>query len=777
MIHRSRALLAIGVTGLLALSAACGGDDSSTVADSDGGDEGGSQDASIAQDGTVFNKDAGNTTDANQGTDASGDASDGSMLGMGLDGGACDGGAVSITKVSPQFGSTTASNTVTITGVNFVQMPQIYVRNGGGTLTPLDHVAFVSDTSISGDVPSGLAAGTYDFIVVDPSGCAAVLAGGFKIVSNPIPLVVDVSPSTGTTQADVPVSVTGCDFNLAATLSTVASAGAVPVAQGVTSVVCNGPTNVCADATPLCTLTGTIKDKTLAMLPGAYVVRVTNPDTAFAEYSSFVITTPDGKLTGNWTAAKYSLNTGRRSLGLVSGRINNAKRYLYAVGGEDKNGVPLDSVEIAPLDAFGTVGKWSVGRNHLVQARSGLALTVVGEYLYALGGTDSTNGTGGAAPAGNPLASLERARILDPKQAPLLAQATVSAAAGTLKAGTYYYQVAAIMGAGDADNPSGETLASNEIVATLSATGQVTLNWSAVAGATSYVVYRSPTASSVSATEVLLVNPGNVLTYTDDGSAAADGSASAQTPLATGSLGVWQTRAASPLLTARLNASAAVATDPLGTQHLYVVGGYGTCPAKAKGVMTCYEHAVLGAGGASITGAFATGAQSLTKGRMRAGLSVINPSDGPGNIVTDAGADGGPNNEQFLIVGGGYGVNAIGNTIEYAMVNATGDVNPWGSTTGFAVERDGTQIMVANGYAYAFFGGTLPASYRNTSDLSTSIHVTSSSVVLGNWSNAGGAIVESVGRHGIALESAYFYVVGGTTNDTDAVNAVYQIIY
>jgi hypothetical protein len=111
------------------------------------------------------------------------------------------------------------------------------------------------------------------------------------------------------------------------------------------------------------------------------------------------------------------------------------------------------------------------------------------------------------------------------------------------------------------------------------------------------------------------------------------------------------------------------------------------------------------------------------------------------------------------------------------MVNATGDVNPWGSTTGFAVERDGTQIMVANGYAYAFFGGTLPASYRNTSDLSTSIHVTSSSVVLGNWSNAGGAIVESVGRHGIALESAYFYVVGGTTNDTDAVNAVYQIIY
>ncbi len=776
MNHRSRALLVIGLTGLVVLAAACGGDDSSTVADSDGGDEGGTVDASISQDGTMASKDAGNTTDANQGTDAA-DSGDGSMVGMGLDGGACDGGAVLVTKVSPQFGSTTASNTVTITGVNFIQIPQVSIRDSGGKFTALDHVAFVSDTSISADVPSGLTAGTYDFIVLDPNGCAAVLPGGFKIVANPIPLVVDVSPSTGTTQADAPVTVTGCDFNAAATLSTVASAGAVPVAQGVTSVACNGPTNVCADATPLCTLTGTIKDKTLAMSPGAYVVRVTNPDTSFAEYSSFVITTPDGKLTGNWTAAKYSLNTGRRSLGLVSGRINNAKRYLYAVGGEDKNGAPLDSVEIAPLDSFGTVGKWFVGRNHLVQARSGLALTAVGEYLYAIGGTDSTNGTGGATPAGNPLGSVERARILDPKQSPLLAQATVSAAAGTLKAGTYYYEVAAIMGAGDADNPNGETLASNEIVATLSATGQVTLNWSAVPGAVSYVVYRSPTAASVSATEVLLLNPGNVLTYTDDGSAAADGSASAQTPQAAGSLGVWQTLAGSPLITPRLNASAAIATGPLGTQHLYVVGGYGTCPAKAKGVMICYEHAILGAGGASITGTFATGAQSLTKGRMRAGLSVINSSDGPSNIVTDAGADAGANNEQFLVVGGGHGINATGNTVEYAMVNATGDVNPWGSTTGFAVERDGAQVMVANGYAYVFFGGTLPASYRNTSDLSTSIQVTSSSVVLGNWSNAGGSIGESVGRHGLALESAYFYVVGGTTNDTDAVNAVYQIIY
>jgi hypothetical protein len=30
---------------------------------------------------------------------------------------------------------------------------------------------------------------------------------------------------------------------------------------------------------------------------------------------------------------------------------------------------------------------------------------------------------------------------------------------------------------------------------------------------------------------------------------------------------------------------------------------------------------------------------------------------------------------------------------------------------------------------------------------------------------------------GVTLESAYFYVIGGTTNDADAVGTVYQVIY
>jgi len=106
----------------------------------------------------------------------------------------------------------------------------------------------------------------------------------------------------------------------------------------------------------------------------------------------FVVTDPSGKLgAGNvgWTAAA-SLNTARRGLQVVAGRIDSANRFLYAVGGEDAAGSALDSVEVAPLDKFGRVGAWFVQKSHLATPRSGLALVVQRKYLYAIAGTSST---------------------------------------------------------------------------------------------------------------------------------------------------------------------------------------------------------------------------------------------------------------------------------------------------------------------------------------------------------------------------------------------------
>ena len=48
--------------------------------------------------------------------------------------------------------------------------------------------------------------------------------------------------------------------------------------------------------------------------------------------------------------------------------------------------------------------------------------------------------------------------------------------------------------------------------------------------------------------------------------------------------------------------------------------------------------------------------------------------------------------------------------------------------------------------------------------------------MLGNWSNAGANAPQPLARFGLASDSAYFYAVGGTTDDTDALANVNQII-
>lgn len=89
--------------------------------------------------------------------------------------------------------------------------------------------------------------------------------------------------------------------------------------------------------------------------------------------------------------------------------------------------------------------------------------------------------------------------------APTLVTAVGSGTGGTLTANTYYYVVTAV-------NAVGETIGSNEkSVTTTGSTSSVTLTWNAVAGATSYNVYRSTSAG----TELKLASNITALTYVD----------------------------------------------------------------------------------------------------------------------------------------------------------------------------------------------------------------------------------------------------------------------
>lgn len=139
--------------------------------------------------------------------------------------------------------------------------------------------------------------------------------------------------------------------------------------------------------------------------------------------------------------------------------------------------------------------------------------------------------------------------------------------------------------------------------------------------------------------------------------------------------------------------------------------------------------------------------------------------------------DGGVDNANFVIVGGGMGISSTNNTLEHALVQAGGALGTWSNPgKGYATQRDGSQLSVVNGYGYQFLGGSV-GSYTQTSDLSTNATVMPLAVTFGNGSNAGANLSASVGRYGLGLESAYFYVVGGTSNGMDALSTVYQILY
>jgi hypothetical protein len=764
---RSRFAWVIGIVALIA----CSGDDNKT---GDGGPDATTMDTGSNVDtGVDTGIDSGFDSGADSGVDT-GNPNDSGWDGFNFctqDGG--DASVVSVTAITPIYGWTGATVPMTITGGGFVSTPTAYLVPNmvpdGGVQTQILNVGFISANSVTGRVPSGLAVGLYDVVVMNPDGCAGILKGAYTSLANAPPKIISVAPGTGTTQTDTNVIVTGCHFPMNATLEAI-DANNMGAKQKVNSVTCTGMNVAQCDNTPLCTMDATILTNTNNMAFGAYVIRVNNPtDMTSGTWAAFIVTDPSGKLTGTWTQAS-SLVNGRRALGLVAGRIDDANRFLYAVGGEDAQGNALDSVEVVPIDAYGRVGKWFVQKYKLTAPRSGLAIARQGRYVYVLGGTSTKAGTAGATPAGTPLDTIERAKILDPSEAPQLNVPQPNVNMGMLAKGGWYYRVSAVMAANDPDNPSGETLASDEHVGLLTAQGEIALGWNAIMGADHYRVYRSPMANGVSGSEVLLKDNIMGTSFTDDGSLMPG----METPLLLGSTGAWSVMS-TKLAAATLDASATIVAEssmmnaPL---HVYVLGGWGKC-TNATGVMDCYQYASISAGGDVLGNSFTLDTtHHMQKARMRFGTTPVTAANGPTQFDMDAGA----NTASFILASGGMGVQSPGNTIEFALVGNGGGLGAWASATGYANQRDGSQVIMINGYSYAFQGGAV-GNYSASTDISTKVTVSPTMLTFGNWSSASVNLPYNVGRHGVALESAYFYAVGGTTNDTDALTNVYQIIY
>ena len=198
------------------------------------------------------------------------------------------------------------------------------------------------------------------------------------------------------------------------------------------------------------TVTATSISATLTGTGVLCIVRVTNQDGTFFDYSAIGVTNASGNLTG-FTAAT-NMTVGRRALAAAAGRPTPVARFVYAIGGDNgADNKPYASVEAAPTTLNGVLGTWFALSRTLPKPLSfqGLAwsIPIRGRWLSAETAA---------------VKDVYRAEILNPLFAPQVTDVDVkyNATVGLLP-GIYTYRVTAVMGAADANNPNGETLASD----------------------------------------------------------------------------------------------------------------------------------------------------------------------------------------------------------------------------------------------------------------------------------------------------------------------------
>jgi hypothetical protein len=653
---------------------------------------------------------------------------------------------VNICGIDPPFGYTGERTAVTITsGTNcpsggdqqFVSTPRAWL-NVNGTLTALKAVAFVTSESLTGTVPEGLAVGgPYDLLVQNPDGSIGQLEDAFEVVSLPIPIITAISPGTVDTGFAGTLTISGTDFRDPITVQTIDVDGNM---IDLTSPTVNTDQQATAG----------LDVGAMGLMPGAYVIRLTNTDQGtYSEFSALAVTNPSGNLGQIVPWEQVSdMNTARRRHALVPGRVSQAARFLYVIGGDSGGGTPapLDSVELVPLDKFGNTGTWVTQRYTLNTARSGVGAVIQGPYLYVIGGED----------ANGPLASVERAVILDPADAPEIDTFSFTLG-GDLKKGAWIYRVSAVMPATHADNPGGESLPSDPVVIHAIDNVTVSLSWNVVDEAVSYNIYRSPVENSPYGEERLLAEGVTGTTFEDDGSQPILNPN--QGPLIQGCTGVFVQSGVSALNTARSDAAAKIA-EAGGQPYVYVTGGR----SAATTVENTVELAVISGDGADL-GAFSPGASSLLDAREHHMLVVGDNATSP--LV--------PAGETYLFVAGGSDGTAIVKGGSSSLLGSDGEPGAWTDVAQIKNATTGAMGYLVNDTFY-YFGGSSDGT--NATDAGISCKFSNPPSFVNCNSLSGNASLLAPRVHGaITLESAFFYLAGGGDTTTTASQTVYKIVY
>jgi uncharacterized repeat protein (TIGR01451 family) len=188
------------------------------------------------------------------------------------------------------------------------------------------------------------------------------------------------------------------------------------------------------------------------------------------------------------------------TLNMNSDAIFNLAGRIDAVGDMDWGGDAGQTVNVRPGGVFTKSGQNSVTESTAIENtfnNDGTVLVPTGLLRLQSNGSHSgpfTIGTGGALQfEGGNQTSGGAITGSGPLPAPANLTAGSTITGGALPAGTYFYKVTAF-------NINGETVGSAQASTTIDSgtTGRVTLGWDAVAGATSYRVYRGTTSNGQS---------------------------------------------------------------------------------------------------------------------------------------------------------------------------------------------------------------------------------------------------------------------------------------
>jgi hypothetical protein len=529
-------------------------------------------------------------------------------------------------------------------------------------------------------------------------------------------------------------------------------------------VVTPGATQLVVDGAPLAQLAAGTR----------CFVRVTQSDgagTPFSDATAPVVVVgprlapaPTLPIASKLEPAAASLASARRAPAVTVGEMAPGIRFLYVAGGDGGAlaGARSD-VEAFPISLTGLGTGKILSRAPLPSAITHAGLVAAGRWLFLVGGHDGTKS----------LATVSRAEVLDPAEAPIISEIAPELPTGTrsIAAGRWFYQVAVRFADNDPYNPGGESLPGPlQAVELPPIPGglSVTVRWTggATSGSTmpprviaGYRLYRGARADAIVAAIDL---PSSALSFLDDDSAAWV----TTVPHAFGALGRFTQTGVPQLTTPRAGAGVAAAPDVTTPGRWFLYAGFGWNSTASPALPTSYE--VLQVDVSSLgtdfgsANAFTENALPGASGRWLLGAHAATARD-HATVGSDSYVYFGQGISNLSLMG-------ISNP-DVVAETSVGRINAGGG--GALTNRSNNLATLTVDYGYGVFalgdnllylGGATSTSTPNASSFGTAI-MRGSAPTLGAWLETGVPLVEGRFLPGVAGDGGLLWVVGGSGAD------------